>query len=242
MGGSVYRLLCLGAVVFLSACQTTNVISYRAEAPADPGVLPEINRNVEVWQDKTLYSHAPRCAVVWPVEDMAQSNEQMSVATWQRLEIERAVARYARDSMDQIIDPLQREAYAQVQKLDLSGAPDRQTLARLLRCKYAFVIRPVQVSEDYALIWSRNRVGFEVALVTAVQPDEVVWSARHVTQRANGSLPLSAVGTALALVEAGTLNSDSQDVFISLANTVARRVFSTMPDLRTPLFRKGTQR
>ena len=229
----INRQLIVAAIYFLLAgCQTITVSQYTAQGPQDPGMLPDINRTVETWVSSSLFSYAPRCAIIWPVQ------VDQSLSHWQTEAIEAAVARHARDVIDRVVDRRQRTTIAQTRALDIALEADRIRLSDHLQCKYALTVRPLQVNDTFVLVWSRKRLGFEIILEQVIksndQPD-ILWSARHAAQHSAGALPLSPLGIASAVVSAGHVQTDGQEIFRSLADTVARRIFQTMPDLRTPL-------
>lgn len=220
----------------LGGCQTVQTAQYSEGVLVDPGLLPEITRTVETFHRDDLFSVAPLCVLVLPI------NPSMGIAAWQADVMEQAVARHARDVLDRVIEPeaLRRGAFNG--GYDLTDASGVVRLGQSVACDHVLRILPLHLDATFAGVWSRNRIGLEIIMLSVselekpLEAQRALWSARHASQRADGAVPFSPIGVVSGVVAAGSLKADEREVFTSLANTVARRMFATLPDMRTPAF------
>ncbi len=109
--------------------------------------------------------------------------------------------------------------------------------AALGGCPYLLTAVLLNDDEFYTLLWSRRRIGVELRL-TAVDSDQTLWTARHVSSRNEASVPLDPIGLAVAVFRAQDF-ADDKDIVPSMIDDVMRRLFATFPAL--PRFDKVIQ-
>jgi len=99
-------------------------------------------------------------------------------------------------------------------------------------CPYLLTATLLNNDEFYTLVWSRRRIGVELRL-TAVDSDQTLWTARHVSSRNEASMPLDPIGLAVAVFRAQDFAED-KDIVPSMIDDVMRRLFAAFPVLPKP--------
>lgn len=208
----------------LSACVTTSYTSYEerdARQEASPAEAA-FGRTVAFRLDDAIYAEPPECVALL-------ANPELAGTPFAEM-VEGALARHLAAKVPRVFDALERRRAEHRLLLDLGDARDRDYFARATGCRAFVRWRTLEASSDFALVWSRRRVGLEVEMVR--QADErVLWMASHVASRSDGGLPLSAVSVAYNAIEAARFRNDD-DILPSMIDDVVRRIFVTFPDLR----------
>lgn len=210
--------------LLLSACLTTQYVSY-GEGDSSAAAL---SRTVEVQITEDFYTDDIDCVTVLPASAESQENPAKQLA------VEDAVTRHLQMKITEVIDRRDRNALTRQLALDLSHPQDRERYATITKCRYFALIRPWGGDDQYLVFWSRKALGVEVSITDSVG-NASLWKARHVAGRSNGGLPLSPVGAVMSLFEASTHAAD-EDISLSLADDVARRIVATLPDMRQTRF------
>lgn len=210
--------------LLLSACLTTQYVSY---GKGDNSAV-SLNRTVEVEITDDFYRDNIDCVTVLP----ASSDSKENLA--KQLAVEDAVARHLQMKVTEVIDRRDRNALTRQLALDLSQEKDRERYVNITKCRYFALIQPWGGDDNYLVFWTRKALGVEVA-ITGTMGDVALWKARHVADRSNGGLPLSPVGAVMSLFEASSFAADD-DISLSLADDVARRIVATLPDMRQTRF------
>lgn len=207
------------AIALLTACMPDGERPYGA--PSD--VPPDLDRRTEVELSDTYFSEFPDCVTVLPGANSTEQTPQKFAY------LEAALVRHARDRFVRVIGGRERRHLIKRLLVDLDVAEDRAYFARRTRCRHFLTFAPWGRSDLYAVVYSRKAVGIEASL-TGVGNAAPLWRARHVAVRSDGSLPLSPLGAVIGAFEAARMESDG-DLPHSMADDVARRLISTLPDL-----------
>lgn len=224
MTDTIKLLTATASSLLLSACLSTQYVSYGENEPS----TVSLTRTVEVEITNEFYEDQIDCVTVLPAS--AESDEHPA----KQLAVEDAVARHLKMKITEVIDRRDRNALTRQLALDLAHPDDRNRYATMTKCSHFALIRPWGGDDHYLVFWSRKALGVEVTITDAVG-NATLWKARHVAQRSNGGLPLSPVGAVMSLFEASTFTADN-DISLSLADDVARRIVQTLPDMRETRF------
>ncbi len=215
------RTFCLAVVATLAgACAMTTTYQSYDDPPADADDL--LGRRIDYYADRALYTAPPDCVVVLPAEKDASARLASLV--------EPALARHLGGRFPRVIGPMERRRIARRLAVDLRDHGDRQHFARQTGCGAFVRWKVLDSADDYLLVWSRRRIGFEVAMFRG-SDEKVLWKARHTGRRSDGTLPLSPLSLPFAAFEAGRFRSDD-DILPSMIEDVARRIVVTLPDVR----------
>lgn len=179
---------------------------------------------VETEITDALYRTVPGCVAVRPVgfDDVGRKIADI---------VENSIVRHARDRFDRVIGGATRRDLERKLAVDLSHDGDRRIFAGSTGCRYFLDISPWKSEDGYFLVWSRRSIGVSVRL-TGADTEKLLWRARHVAHRQDGGLPLSPLGVLFDVARAGAFRADT-DIPHSLADDLARRLFSTLPDMRS---------
>lgn len=210
------RIAMMALIVTLGACTGTTYRTY----DQTPAAENPLGRDVTYLVDKRLFRDPPGCVTV-----VAADGQDSPLFT----AIEDALARHLSGRFSRVIGAKERRRLARQRVLDLGDARDRRTFARAEGCRAFALWRATEAASDYVLVWSRQRIGLEVAIVE--EPGTVLWQATHVASRSDGGLPVSPLSVAFSAFEATRFHGD-QDVPHSMIDDVLRRIFETLPDLR----------
>lgn len=210
--------------VLLSACITTQYVSYGSHEEAPVSMA----RTVEVEIIDDFYNDQIDCVTILPTDGETAEGRAKQLA------VEDAIARHLQMKITEVIDRRDRNAITRQFALDLGHPQDRQRYADMTKCSHFALIRPWGGDDQYLVFWSRKALGVEVAIVDVIG-DQPLWKARHVADRSNGGLPLSPVGAVMSLFAASSFEAD-EDISMSLADDVARRIVETLPDMRQTRF------
>ena len=171
-----------------------------------------------------LYRLVPRCITVRAV---GFGDADRGVADI----VEKSMVRHARDRFDRVIGGAARRALERKLAVDLSHDRDRQVFASHTGCRHFLDISPWKSEDGYFLVWSRRSIGLSVRL-TGIDGRKTLWRARHAAYRQDGGLPLSPLGFLFDVARAGAFQADP-DIPYSLADDLARRLFTLLPDMRS---------
>ena len=202
----------------LSGCYTTTYRPYDTE-PTGPALL---ERQV-AFEVKTAFYEAPGdCIVVLPLQGLADQPTRETV--------EAALARHLTERVSRVIAPAERRRRARHLGLDLEDPAAWPHFAAAADCPRGLAAGLTQSREDYLLFWAQHSLGLEAA-VLRLEDRQLLWRARHTGQRSDGGLPLSPLSLAVETVSASGFALDDE-VRPALADEVARRLLTALPDLR----------
>ncbi|MEQ8831026.1 MAG: hypothetical protein RLW87_14590 [Alphaproteobacteria bacterium] len=181
---------------------------------------PDLDRSTEVDLSDAYFAALPDCVTILPMGAGTDGGAPI---------LEAAMTRHARDRFSRVIGGPERRALTDHLLVDLTVPEDRAYFARRTRCRHFLTFAPWGGEDLYAVVYSRKTVGI-AAQLTDGGDGAPLWRARHVAVRSDGSLPLSPLGVVIGAFEAARLEGDA-DLPNSMADDVARRLISTLPDL-----------
>lgn len=198
------------------ACGCATSSSYDANSSGDPPI--PFLRHVEADIRPDLTGQEVDCVAVlpWreggdlPIAELVDASMMRHV----RLRFPRIVAQ------DRVASTLETHGFS------TGSAEERERLGRLLGCPLLLQAGLHRAEADYLLLWTRYRLGMEISLRRAGD-DVVLWRARHVAERLDGTLPLSIASIAVSVLSAGRSANDN-DVVHSLVDDLTRRIFETL--------------
>ena len=205
-------LLCV-----LGGCYTTTYHPYDRE-PAGPAFL---ERQVAFEVTAAFYETPGDCIVVLPLQNL---NDPPVRET-----IEAALARHLTERVPRVIAPAERQRLVRDLGLDLEDPAAWSHFAAATACHRGLATWLTQSREDYLLVWAQNSLGLEAALLH-LKDRQLLWRARHTGQRSDGGLPLSPLSLVIESVSASGFVMDDE-IQPALADEVARRLLTTLPDL-----------
>lgn len=213
--------VCLvGGGLLTTACTQTSYGPYGKNS--DP--LNPMERSIEYEVTGAFYEDPPRCAAVMAFDGKGVGDARPEV-------IERSLARQLSVRLDRVIGPRERERLARDLAVDLAVPQGRKQFARSTRCPFLVTAKPWGDGSVFAVVWTQERIGMEVAM-TRARDEALVWKARHIATRSEGGLPLSPFSALFNVVTVGHFKSDT-DVPSSLVEDATRRIVQTVPDTRT---------
>ncbi|MDA0703943.1 MAG: hypothetical protein O3A96_12010 [Proteobacteria bacterium] len=179
---------------------------------------------VETETSDALYRLVPRCIAVRATGFGGADHGIADI-------LEKSIVRHARDRFDRVIGGAARRGLERSLVVDLAQERDRRVFSRNTGCSYFLDISPWKSEDGYFLVWSRRSIGASIRL-SGVDPEKTLWRARHTTLRQDGGLPLSPLGFLFDVARAGAFQADP-DIPRSLADELARRLFVSLPDMRS---------
>lgn len=223
--GKNIRYVLFGAALLISGCNTVRHVDYQEEQSANsPVELAGLRRTVEIRVDPAYNRLTANCVTVLPISGTTSAPLPLA--------LNEAMARHLRDRFGEVIGPHEAMSLSRRLVVDLAHPGDRALYARKTQCPLFVELTPWGSGSTYALVWTRRMVGAEARLTDAAG-DTVYWRARHAATRADGGLPFSPIDIAVSLFQATKLQQD-QDVNLSLADDLARRLVATIPDMGLP--------
>lgn len=216
------------AAIVLSACVADGLgtVSSPPITSVEPAVVvsgadetaPSGDRPIE-----RFFARPPDCVVVvtLPWSGVADVSAPL---------VEAAVARRLSDRVERVIGPVEREAIGRRLAVGLGDARDRRDFERVTGCGHVMEVRPLGPGSESLGFWAERRVGLALDLVE-IGWERPVWTARGVSTRADGGLPLSVLGAIGAAVRADRFWKDA-DVPESLVDDLLRRLVRSLPDTR----------
>ena len=209
-------LICFGLMV--GACSTQHTGYSDEDTPEDL-----FQRRIESEIKEAFYRQPPDCVTVLSVEDSGGRKFDDPI-------IEKAIARHARDRFDRVIGHIEREHLVRRLGFDLTNSIDRQRYAEKSRCGNFLEFVPWGGWSAYLVVWSRRAIGIEARLIDPSRKT-ILWRARHAANRSAGGVAVSPLGAVMKVIDTTAQQSDS-DIRASLADDVARRLMTSLPDLR----------
>lgn len=202
------------ALCLISACQSTQSIN------SDTTGLPMLDSGLRHQTSNRFYELMPDCVAVLP---MQAGRDNL---------LPRSLARYLSEKFDRIIGPDDTARISRDQVLNLDHDEDRARFSRRTDCNSFLTVTPAGTESVYILAWSLERMG---AIASLVDRDGApLWQAAFVTARARGGISLDPLGM-LSHAATATWAHQDQGKFASMADDVARRLVSTLPDMKTAL-------
>ena len=210
-------VICFGLMV--GACSMQHTGYKNEKTPEDL-----FQRRIESEIKDAFYRQPPNCVTVLPVEDSGGKKFGDPL-------IENAIARHARDRFDRVIGHAEREHLVRRLGFDLNNSIDRQRYADKSQCGNFLEFVPWGGRSAYLVVWSRRAFGIEARLIDPARKT-ILWRARHEAKRSAGGLAISPLGAVMQVVDTTAQQSDN-DIMASLADDVARRLMTSLPDLRS---------
>lgn len=210
----VKHMTLLAALFLIGACQTTQIVN------SDTTGLPMLDSGLQHQTTDRFYDLMPSCVAVLPMQHQGPDL------------LPRALARYLSEKFDRVVGPAQTAAIADSQVLNLGQDQDRERFSRQTGCSTFLTVKPSGNESVYILAWSLERMGAIASLVD--WQGAPLWQAAFVTARSRGGLSLDPLGMVSHAASATYAHQD-QGKFASMADDVARRLVSTLPDMKTAL-------
>lgn len=207
-------LISIGILLLLSGCVGTRYVDTTTSEARDDDLL---SRTVQFQLTNDFYKSPPDCVFIVP-----------SINT--PVVVEDAIVKSLSIKFPRVIEGREVRHLVRTWAVDIQDPRDRKTFARLANCGYALETGSTVNGNVFAVVWSQSKVG-GAGRLTRAKDGKLLWKGYHVAERSDGGLPLSPFSFVAESFSASRFASD-QDVNASLADDWARRLFSTIPDVR----------
>ncbi|MFP6748397.1 MAG: hypothetical protein VCD66_12460 [Alphaproteobacteria bacterium] len=171
---------------------------------------------------RAFYDDPPQCVVVLagPVAAGIVAGERIAAALARRLS-----GRVAR-----VIHPAERRRLERALAVDLAHPADARHFAAVTQCPAFLRWRIIGAGRDNVLIWAQKHIQLGAEIIRA-RDGTLLWRARSEASRNSGDVPLSLFSLPLAVLRAAAFQTDD-DTVASMLDDLARRILSSLPDLR----------
>jgi hypothetical protein len=221
MGCRKLFILLWPLLVFLisTGCMKTSYTNIENSNTSTTGLM---DRQVSYWIDPRFHETFPRCVLVL----MHSRDHERDINNL----IMQAFERYLGEIFETVIGFRKAKTLSRTLAIDFFNQKDRILLAKRAECKFYAEIDIENIEDQFALIWAKRSIKLSIKLTHATT-GEIVFKAKHIAQRSNGGLPLSAIGVPISITQAAMVRGDPE-TFHSLADDAARRMLLPLPSFK----------
>ena len=212
------------AAILLSACGSPNYVNENRSAVEMGDDAPSLE-TVAYKVHNSFREEPPQCIAVMPLDDNGKLQPE------ERENVRRIF--YAQLAPQKKRDIDLHEVDAAIAAMPIEFRNDPAILGYALECDAVLMGRITHYGSGFYGLYSNVTVGADIKLVRA-SDGSTLWEGRHVATSHGGSVPLTPVGLVTGVVSAA--NNMNNEQVTRVANDLARRLVSTIPDEATYLY------